>query len=101
MRGCHLGITVDALARETLLLYLPGRADAFPYGGRRLGGLVARHFLPLQGGDLDMEVDAVQKRAGDFTEVFLYLVRRAGAFLRWVRIIATRTSLRCHSVVSN
>src|SRR5579871_3760708 len=89
------------LPLEPLLLDLPRLADPLPDGGGGLRRLGVGYFLPLEGRNLDMQVDAVQKGAGDPAQVFLYLVWRAGAFPGSVGVVTAGAFLRCHSLTFN
>jgi hypothetical protein len=80
MPGRHLGVALDVRAPETLSLDLARRLD--PLANRfgrfdcdRRGDLVAR-----QCGDLDLQVDAVEQRTGNFREIPRDLLRAATAF---------------------
>jgi len=56
--------------------------------------LFGRHLQEGNAGDLNLQVNSIQKRAGEFVPVFLNLVRGAGAFMPGVGIIAAGTTLR-------
>jgi len=99
--GRHLGVAMDPLIRITHLLDLPGFADTIPYGTGRLGGFVIGHILPFQGRNLNVKVNAVQKRPRNLAQVLVDLMRRTGAFPGRIGVVAAGTFLRCLSVVSN
>ena len=76
-----------------------GGVDALADFGGRFTGVFAGQFLIAQGRHFDLDVDAVEQRAGDFGAVALDLQRRAGAFLLRVGEIAAGTSLRYLSAI--
>ena len=61
------------------MLALAGGEDAGADVGGAFGGGAAAQLLVLHGGDLDVDVDAVEQRAGDFGDVALDHGRRADA----------------------
>jgi len=82
--GAHLGVGVDGLGGgtggafgalagdgEAGVLALAGGEDALADFGGALGGGHAAQLLILDGGDFDVDVDAVEQGAGDFADVAL------------------------------
>lgn len=65
----------------------PGLDDAGANRSRWLGAFRAAQVLVLHGGGLDMEVDAVEQRAGDAVAVILDLTGRAAALALRVSIV--------------
>jgi hypothetical protein len=71
--GGHLGVAVQLFFRrgEAFELFLAGANDAVANlgGGFRLVG--GAHFFVVHGGNVDVDIDAVHERAGDFRDVAL------------------------------
>ncbi len=66
MARLHVRIGIDTVAFEAFELGCPGAGDAVADRGRRLTQGVRRNLVELDGRDLDMDVDPVHKRTGDF-----------------------------------
>src|SRR5438552_3753990 len=87
----HRGVAVRGGAFEALLLDRARGNDFFAYLRTRGTGAVAGEFVVGDVRDFDVQIDAVEQRAGDFREVALDLnVRAAARFLR-IAIVAART----------
>ena len=95
----HLGVGVDRSFVEALELNDAGGVDALADFGGRFAGVFAGQLLIAQGWHFDLDVNAVEQRAGDFGAVALDLQRRAGAFLLRVGEIAAGTLMRCLFVI--
>ena len=80
-----LGIQRDG---EADVLAFAGGQDAGANLGRAFGGGAAAQLLILHGGDLDVDVDAVQQRAGDLGDVALDHGRGTHALARLVVEVA-------------
>ena len=93
--GSHPGVGLDTGACETGLLRRPRGNHAATYRGRAVGRPTGGQLAVLDGGDVDLNVDAVQQRSRDAGPVALNLGRRAGAFVLGLAVVAARTGLRC------
>ncbi len=75
LAGGHAGVAAGLSAfGEPLLLDGPCSKDAFPDGGGGFAIFGAGQLVELHGGHFDVEVDAVQKGAGDALAVALDLI---------------------------
>ena len=96
--GRHLGIGVSTFfAAVALDLDFASADHAAAHAGGTFGFHVAAQFFVLHGGDFDVDVDAVEQRAGNFGDVALDLHGRAVAFALGVSEKSTKmrvTSLR-------
>jgi len=70
---------VDGGAREARDLPGPRRDHAGPDGGGGLAGRAAGELGVREGGDLEVEIDAVEQGPGEATQVAHALGRRTGA----------------------
>ena len=77
-------------AGESFQLAAARTDHAFAHGGGIFDGGFAAQFLIFHRGDFDVNVDAVQQRAGNFRDVALDLRRAAVAFARGVAEEAAR-----------
>ena len=76
--GAHVRVGVQARAiAETFVLPLARGDDTFADPRARLAGLAGGQCSGIECGDLDVQVDAVEKGAGESTGVALDLGRRA------------------------
>jgi hypothetical protein len=82
-------------------LAVAGFDHALADGGRvfRVGRRVASQIAKAHGGDVNVDVDAIQERPGDATDVALNLQRRAEAFAGWVVPESAGAPMRCPFVV--
>jgi hypothetical protein len=64
---------------------------------RRLTGLFRRQLSVFDCRNLNVQINAIEERAGDAAYVFLDLHRRAGTLLVWISIVAAGTGLHCPS----
>ena len=73
---------VDGFLAETLVLGLAGFVDLGAHGGAIGAFLPAGEFVVGDGGDFDVDVDAVEQGAGKFGKIFVVHLRPAacGAF---------------------
>ena len=62
----HLRVAVSRLAHESSLLKLAGVVYFLTDFGRPLGRLLSRQFADFNGGHVNVDVNAVEQRAGDF-----------------------------------
>ncbi len=83
-------------AAETLALNFPHTSHPRADGGGRFGRLVARHFAILHRGHFDVDVDAIEQRAGDAVAVALHLHGRAAAIALRIAEVSARAWMRCH-----
>ena len=82
----HLGVGVGFLfGRETSGLAIASGDDAGADGGGIFAGRRSAEFFVFYGGNFDVDVDAVEERAGDFCDVALDHGRSAVTFARWDR----------------
>ncbi len=90
LAGGHLGVGEDLFAGllEPGSLAVAGGHDAGANFGGAFGGGSAAQLLILNGGHLDMDIDAVEERAGDLGDVALDHGRGAHALARFVVEIA-------------
>ena len=87
--GGHLGIAMDAgIGGEALALDGAGGDHARLDGGAGLAVGDGGELVELHGDDLGVDVDAVQKGAGDFGQILLHGTGGAGTLLRGVVVIA-------------
>jgi hypothetical protein len=84
---------------ETPELDGAGGIDPLADFGRGFAGVFTGEFLIAQGRHFNLDVDAIEQRAGDLGSVALDLQRCAGAFLLRVGEKAAGTSLRCLFVI--
>ena len=70
----HLAAFAEACA-----LYLADADDAFSNSGAGFGALGDAQFVEGDGGRLDVQIDAIEQRAGDSLAIFFHLLRRAAA----------------------
>src|SRR5690348_10442101 len=89
--GSHLGVGVGlSFGSKALLLAPAGGDDAGADGGGILAGGRSAKLFVFHGGNFDVNVDAVEKRAGDFGDVALNHGRRAAAFAGGIAEVAAR-----------
>jgi len=82
----HLGVGVRFLfGREASGLTIAGGDDTGANRGGIFAGRRSAESLVFYGGDFDVDVDAVEERAGDFCDVALDHGRSAVTFARWDR----------------
>ena len=81
---------------ETLALDFAGLGDAVADGGAGFAGSAFAGKVPvLDGGNFDVDVDAVEERAGDAVAVTLDVDRAATAFAFGVAEVAALAGMRC------
>ena len=105
MLGGHPGVAAGfsaaagggagAIFCEALALDFAGGFDAGADGFGGFAGDVAGDVAVLDGGDFDVDVDAVKEGAGDAVAVALDVVRRAAAFALGVAEVAAFARMRC------
>jgi len=77
----HRGVAVRRAAAEALVLDFAGGDDLAADLGARRSRPVAGQFIIRNVRDFDVQVDAVEQRAGDFAEIALNLnLRTTEAF---------------------
>src|SRR6202034_1123617 len=91
----HLGVAVYLFARgsETCQLFLPGLHDAPADLGRVLGFTRRAHFFVVHRWDVDVNIDAVHQRPGDFRDIALDHRSRALAVAGAVIVKAAGTGI--------
>ncbi len=90
----HVGIAMHVGdSGEAVALDLPGAHDALTDFGRRFAIAGAGEFTDANGGDVDVQVDAIEQRAADSRQILLDHRRRAGAFLARVLQISAWTGV--------
>ena len=93
--GAHLRVGVNFSFVESLQLNRSRLVDASRESTlEALAGVFAGELLIAQAGDFDLDIDAIEQRAGDFRAVALDLQRRADAFL--LRIGKKSADARIH-----
>jgi hypothetical protein len=75
---------------KTGLLFFPGALDAFSDRGGIFFGSGARDVAVFDGGNFDVEIDAVEERAGDALAVTLHLDGAAAAFAFQIAEVSAR-----------
>ena len=92
----HLGVGVDAgQVFEALGLDVAGLHDPLGYFGAAFGGALAGgEFVVADGGDLHVQVDAVEQGTGDLAQVALDHAGCAHAVFVGVVMESARTGLR-------
>ena len=96
----HLGIGMDVSFLEAVKLDGARIIDPLANELGRFAGVSAREILVADRRHFYLNVDAVEKRAGDAGAITLDLKRRADALFLRVGEKATRTSLRYLSAIS-
>ena len=97
----HLRIREDfLLAGESRALTHTGPQHPLAHRGGIFNGACAAELLVLHGGHFDVDIDAVDQRAGNFRNVALNLRWRAVALARRVAEKSAGTFLRCLSAIS-
>lgn len=91
--GRDAGIAVERLSGKPLLLKLACFFYACADNSRAFFGAAAGQVVKLDRRDLDVQVDAVEQRTGDFGNVALDSIFRAGAGDAWVSAIAAGTGV--------
>ena len=91
----HLGVGVDVSFLEPLQLNRPRVIDPLADELRRFAGVAAGEILIADRRHFDLNVDAVEERAGDTGAIALDLQRRADAFLLRVGEKAAGTRVHC------
>jgi len=90
----HLRVSVSFLfGRETSGLAITRGDDAGTDGGGIFAGRRSAEFLVFDGGNFDVDVDAVEKRAGNFCDVALDDGRSAVTLAGGVAEVAARTGI--------
>lgn len=67
----HRGVAPTVALAEATSLDGAGGLDTRAHGGRRFAGLGGTELVDAEGGRLDLDVDAVEQRAGDAVAVAL------------------------------
>src|SRR5216117_480941 len=81
--GPHARVARNArLAGKALLLTAPRSNDPFANLRGTLAGPFARNFPELHRRHFDVQINAVQQRSGDASEVILDFARRTAALMR-------------------
>jgi hypothetical protein len=96
----HLGVGMDGFFLKALELDVTRTIDPLANELRRFAGIAAGEILIADRRHFDLNVDAVEERAGDARAIALDLQRRADAFLLRIGEKAAGTSLRYLSAMS-
>src|SRR5690242_14050129 len=92
--GSHLRVGVGLFfGGEALALLFTGGDDAGANGGGIFAGGWRAKLLVFHGGDFDVDINAVEKRAGNFGDVALDHGRSAVTFARGIAEIAARAGV--------
>src|SRR3954468_19026498 len=90
----HAGVAVYfGVGMETGALGFAGALDAIANGGGRFFGAGAGDVAVFDGRDFDVEIDAIEKRAGDALAITVDLGRAATAFAFQIAEVAARTRI--------
>ena len=94
LAGVHLRVAVHSLlVAEAFGLALAGGDDARTDDGRGLAGLAGGEGVDFHGEGLDVQVYAVEQRAGEALEVALHVAGGAGARPCGVVVVAARAGV--------
>src|SRR5205823_2284262 len=88
LAGSHLAVVAGAAAGEASGLDDAGGDDLVAHHFTRGAGAVVRELFVGDGGDFDVDVDAVEQRAADLGHVFFDLRDRAVALAAGVVAVA-------------
>lgn len=91
----HPGVAVDAARAETVALNLPAVRNPFANHFRLLTRTFGGHLVIGDGGDLDVQVDPVEQRPGEFADVFLNARRGTDTAAGEITMIPAGAFLRC------
>ena len=89
----HAGVGDDARAVETFLLPIPCALNAFSNNGGRFPFFFSGQSAVFNGRHLDVQINAVQQRAGYFRLILANLLRRTPAGARPIAKIAAGTGI--------
>src|SRR3954468_8203039 len=90
----HTGVAVyPGVGMEAGALGFAGALDAVANGGGRFFGAGTRDVAVFDGGDFDVEIDAIEERAGDALPVTVDLGRAATAFAFQIAEVAARAGV--------
>ncbi len=84
--GLHLGVGINAVRPEALLLYSPGVCNTLADRRRGFCNRIGSDLVELDGRNFDMNVDTVHERAGNAGAVGLDLVRCAQALVKGIAV---------------
>ena len=88
----HAGVAVHfRIGMKADVLYFAGALDAFADRGGGFFRPSARDIAVFDGGDFDVEIDAIEERAGDALPVTVHLGRAAAAFAFQIAEISAGT----------
>jgi hypothetical protein len=88
----HPGVVIHfRVGMETGPLLFAGALDAFADGSRRFFGAGAGDVAIFDGGNFDVEIDAVEQRSGNPLAITVDLRRSAAAFAFQVAEVTART----------
>src|SRR5437868_1615571 len=92
---CHRGVRKYLFPGKTLKLALPRADYSIPNGRRafRIRRSVSRKFAKLNGGHIDVNIDAVQQRTRDAADITLNQQWCTTALPSWVIPKAARTGI--------
>jgi len=92
--AAHLRIAMDQGAGKPLGLDLARPGDPFADGPRRFCGGRFEQVFVRHRRDLDMDVDAIHQRAGNFGTIALNLLRCAAACMFGIGMVAARAAMQ-------
>jgi len=90
----HAGVQEDPVSGETIILDVARLFNPCLDRGGRFSRLPRRQIAVVDGGDLHMDVDPVQQRAGNPSLVLADLLGRAAAGAASVAEVSARTGMR-------
>ena len=97
----HLGVAGGRAPREALSLHLARGDDAHADRGRALAGGGVGELAVADGGDVDVQIDAVEQRTGEAGAVVREGVRRAAADAGRIAAETAGVSPRCLFIASS
>src|SRR5438045_1672535 len=92
----HAGVAIYfSLVAKPFLLGFPGSHDALANGSGSFLSTLARDVAVFDGRHFDVEIDAIEQRAGDALTIALHLHRAAAAFAFKIAEVAAREGIHC------
>src|ERR1051325_2639059 len=93
----HFCVGKNSIARQTVALFFARLHHSLPDGCRiiSLRGRVSAEVAKLNRRDVDVDINAIQKRSGNAADVALYLQRRAATFASRVVPKSARAGVHC------
>jgi hypothetical protein len=88
----HLAVGVNTRATKTLGLYGSGILNSLADGvGSTRQGVFLHQFRLINPPNIDMQINSIKKRAGDFVLIALYLAQAAAAANLVIAIVSAWT----------